>query len=198
MPSESFRRLASCLARGETNDAAELVVERFASRLAGLAARGMSRGLQQRVDPEDVVQSVFATFFRQHHAGKIELRDWESLRGYLAQVAVWRVRRYARRDAAGRRDAGRAAPLAEADAFDREPGPEDVRIAEELREHLLANLKARHPDKYHRIAARILEGAGHAAIAREFDTSITTVERVHARAREFLAKLLADEESGNA
>lgn len=196
MPSDSFRRLVHCLNRSETNDAAELVVERFATRLAGLAARSMSCGLQQRVAPEDVAQSVFATFFRQYDAGRVELRDWESLWGYLAQVAVWRIRRHAERNAAARRAADRTATLEGAAAFDREPAPEDVRVAEELREHLIERLKARHPEKYYRIAERILQGASHAGIAQEFDTSITTVERVHARARKHLAKLLADEESG--
>lgn len=196
MPSESFQRLVRCLQRSETNDAAELVVGRFAARLAALAARGMSRGLQQRVDPEDVVQSVFATFFRQYDAGKVELHDWESLWGYLAQAAVWRIRRHAERNAATRRAVERTTALgADVTAFDREPGPEDVRVAQELREQLIERLKARHPEKYYRIAERILEGVSHAKIAQEFETSITTVERVHARTRDYLARILADEES---
>ena len=72
--SPSFQRLLSRIRQNDGQAAAEIVVERFAGRLAALAARKMSQRLQQRVGPEDIVQSVFATFFRHHQDGHLELR----------------------------------------------------------------------------------------------------------------------------
>ena len=190
--SPSFQRLLSRIRQGDSQPAAELIVQRFAARLAALAARKMSQRLQQRIAPEDVVQSVFATFFRQVDGGQLELRDWESLWGLLARVAVWRIYRQVGRHTSERRAMQRETPLEEdVRVLDREPAAADVLVAEELHEQLMNGLS----EKYRPIAQHILDGATHEAIARELDTSLSTVERVHRRARERLAVLLVAEEA---
>lgn len=187
----SFDRLLSRIRHNNAQAAAELVVERFAGRLAALAASKMSPKLQQRVGPEDIVQSVFATFFRHHNDGHLELRDWESLWGLLARIAVWRICRHAEHHAAARRSQDREAPAELAmEELQREPSPADVLVAEELRQQLLDGLA----EKYRPIAQQILEGQTHEAIAEDLGTSLSTVERVHRRARECLADMLRTEE----
>ena len=44
-------------------DAATLIYVRYAERLLGVARRNTPADLRTRFDPEDVVQSVFRTFF---------------------------------------------------------------------------------------------------------------------------------------
>jgi RNA polymerase sigma factor (sigma-70 family) len=191
--SPSFQRLLSRFRQQDRERADEMIVQRFAARLAALAARKMSPRLQQRVGPEDVVQSVFATFFRQVDAGRLELRDWETLWGCLAQIAVWRICRHAERHAAGRRSLEREGPLPEGvRVLDREPSPEEVQIAGELHARLLGAL----PEKHRPILAGLLDGATQEEVASELGTSLSTVGRVLRRAREQLEALLRAEEAG--
>jgi RNA polymerase sigma-70 factor (ECF subfamily) len=188
--SPSFDRLLSGVRRGDADAVAELIVRRFADRLVVLAARRISERLRRRVEAEDVVQSVFRTFFRRLDDGLMELRDWESLWGLLARIAVCRISRHAEHNAAARRNQGREVDwTADVQAFDREPATEEVLIAEDLHGCLVEAM----PEKYRPILLRILDGATHEETARELSTSISTVERVHRRARDRLAALLAVE-----
>ncbi len=188
----SFRRLLTRLEQGDSQHAAEMIVERYAARLATLSARKMSQKLQQRVGPEDVVQSVFATFFRRIDDGRLEIRDWESLWGLLARIAVWRICRYAGHHGAAQRSSAKEIPLeGDVRALNREPTAEEVLVAQELHEQFLLGLA----EKYRPIAVQILEGQTHESIAQSLGTSISTVERVHRRARECLTGILAQEET---
>ena len=190
--SPSFQRLLSRIGRNDGQAVADMVVERFAGRLAGLAARKMSQRLQQRVGPEDIVQSVFATFFRQHNGGHLEVRDWESLWGLLARIAVWRICRHAEHNTAARRSQDREVPAELAfEELQREPSPADVLVAEEMHRQLMSRLA----EKYRPIAQQIFDGVTHEEIARAQSTSLSTVERVHRRARECLAEMLTKEEA---
>ena len=55
--------------RAGDDEAAREVFDRFARRLVGLARRRFDRRLAHRVDPEDVVQSAFKSFFVRHREG---------------------------------------------------------------------------------------------------------------------------------
>src|SRR5687768_11333472 len=57
--------------RGEEDAATELYL-RYAGRLRVLADTRASPELKQRVDPEDIVQSVFRTFFRRAAVGQYD------------------------------------------------------------------------------------------------------------------------------
>jgi RNA polymerase sigma-70 factor (ECF subfamily) len=188
--SPSFERVLSGVRRGDADGVAELIVRRFADRLVALAARRISERLRRRVEAEDVVQSVFRTFFRRLDDGLMELRDWESLWGLLARIAVCRICRHAEHNAAARRNQNREVDwTADAQPFDRDPATEEVLIAEDLHACLVDAM----PKQYRPILLRILDGGTHEEIARELGTSISTVERVHRRARDRLAALLAAE-----
>ena len=65
---DTFSRLMARLRAGE-DAAAREVFERFAGRLVALARRRCNRLLARKVDPEDVVQSAYKSFFVRHRAG---------------------------------------------------------------------------------------------------------------------------------
>ena len=188
--SSSFDRMLSGVRQGDADRIGEMIVRRFAARLVVLVAGKISERLRRRVEAEDVVQSVFRTFFRRLDDGLMELRDWESLWGLLARIAVCRICRHAESNAAARRSQDRETDLTpDVQAFDREPGAEQVLIAEELHRCLVAEML----EKYRPIVQQLLEGMTHEEIARELGTSISTVERVHRQVRERLTALLAAE-----
>ena len=54
-------------------DAARCLFERYARQLTGLAEQHLSRKLARRMDGEDIVQSVFRTFFRRTAEGEFRI-----------------------------------------------------------------------------------------------------------------------------
>src|SRR3954453_13382348 len=127
--SDSF---AGFLARLQNQDdaAAQELFARFAHQLIGLAHRHISAGLRHKVDPEDVVQSAYKSFFVRYGPANLNVVNWNSLWGLLTLITVRKCAERAAYHFAERRDAGRevspprgdeAAPLPE--PFGREPTP---------------------------------------------------------------------------
>ena len=78
------------IARLQTGDEAAWteVFNRFATRLIGLARVRLDRKTRQKVDPEDVLQSVYKSFFLRCEAGQFDLESWESLWALLTVMMV--------------------------------------------------------------------------------------------------------------
>lgn len=78
------------LARWKAGDdaAAEEIFGRYLHRLAGLARKRLSEKMQRRVDPEDVVQSVYRSFFRHAKEDRYELKRSGDLWRLLAAITI--------------------------------------------------------------------------------------------------------------
>src|SRR5262249_37984573 len=85
----SFDDLLAQLRRRDDAPGAE-VFHRFRSRLLGLARKHLDTRVRPKVDPDDVVQSVFQTVFRRLAEGQFELDGWDGLWGLLTCVTVRR------------------------------------------------------------------------------------------------------------
>src|SRR5690348_7387242 len=72
--------------------AAEEVFARYARRLVRLAEQHLSRRLAARLDGEDVVQSVFRTFFRRAAAGEFRIDSSLHLWRLLVRITVLKAR----------------------------------------------------------------------------------------------------------
>ena len=103
-PTEAAGLLAEVKA-GDQQAATDLF-QRFANRLVGLARSRLDLDLRRKVDPEDVVQSVFGSFFRRNGAGEIDVQSWESLWSLLAVITVHKCGHKIRYYRAGKRAAG--------------------------------------------------------------------------------------------
>ena len=75
------------LRAGESAAAAQ-VFDRFAQRLIGLARNRLSLQLRQKVDPEDIAQSVFKSFFRKQGQESFTIEDWNDLWGLLVTMTL--------------------------------------------------------------------------------------------------------------
>jgi RNA polymerase sigma-70 factor (ECF subfamily) len=144
--SDSF---ADFLARLQTrdDDAARELFGRFAARLIALARRRIDDGLRHRIDPEDVVQSAYKSFFCRYGDGNLEAVGWDSLWGLLVLITVRKCAERAAFHTAERRDAGReVAPPAgdgssqRAEPLGREPTPSEAAVLSETVEQLFASL----------------------------------------------------------
>jgi len=90
--------------RAGQDDAATRLYLRYAERLRALAARQTASDLRARVDPDDIVQSVFRTFFRRVARGEYDVPEGEELWKLLLVIALNKVRATGAYHHAARRD----------------------------------------------------------------------------------------------
>lgn len=69
-------------------EAAQEIFSRYVSRLAGLARCRLSEKMQRRVDPDDIVQSVYRSFFGHAKGDRYELKRSGDLWRLLAGITV--------------------------------------------------------------------------------------------------------------
>src|SRR6516164_7022781 len=90
--------------RAGDENAARQLFDAYAERLVALARRRISPRLASRVDPEDVVQSVFRTFFGRLKEGRFKLEHQDDLCKLLVRITVHKtLRQVAFHQAAKRR-----------------------------------------------------------------------------------------------
>jgi RNA polymerase sigma-70 factor, ECF subfamily len=90
--------------RAGEDDAALQLYYRYADRVLRLAAKNTSADLATRFDPEDIVQSVFRTFFRRAASGQYEAPEGDELWKLLLVMALNKVRSLGSYHRAGKRD----------------------------------------------------------------------------------------------
>jgi RNA polymerase sigma-70 factor (ECF subfamily) len=181
MPAEdSFAELMTRLRAGD-EDAATQVFSRFTHRLIALARAHLDSRLRQKVDPEDVLQSVYKSFFLRHAQGELALGGWEGLWALLVLITARKCGRYARRFHAARRDVNAEAAAVDGSdesgviaAFSAEPSPTEAVMLSELVELLLRDLGERDGA----ILTLALQGYSAAEISNQLGRPPRTVYRV--------------------
>jgi RNA polymerase sigma factor (sigma-70 family) len=144
MPSETFVSPATVAAAADQTAA----FEHFSRRLIGLARIHLDARLQNKVDPEDVVQSAYKSLFLRYGAGALAAEGWEGLWGLLTLITIRKCADRARYYEADRRNFHREAePSGSArsialwqQAAGREPTPDEAIVLAETVEELLARL----------------------------------------------------------
>src|SRR6516225_8769516 len=133
--------------RGGDDAAARELFGRFAHQLIALALRHIEVGLRHKVDPEDVVQSVYKSFFVRYGDGNLDVVNWNSLWGLLTLITVRKCAERVAYHRAECRDAAReVSPPAGEDVapwlepLGREPTPLEAAVLSETVEQLFAGL----------------------------------------------------------
>jgi RNA polymerase sigma-70 factor (ECF subfamily) len=183
----SFADLMARLRAGD-DGAATAVFQRFANRLIGLTRLHLDRRVRAKVDPEDVLQSVYKSFFLRHARGQFDLDGWDGLWALLTVLTVRKCGRVNRHFHAARRDV--AAEVAEApeegetpwQVLSRNPTPDHVAMLAELVERLLGGLGNRDRE----VVALALQGYTPAEIVTQTAASSSVVYRTLARVRDWL------------
>src|SRR4051812_42811714 len=183
---ETFDRVMARLRSGEAAAARE-VFDRFASRLVALARGRFNRLLARKVDPEDVVQSAYKSFFVRHRAGKLEVGDWDGLWNLLTLITLRKCVDRVEYFQADRRDAAREATAGAGDdrpnpwlaALDREPKPEEAVILAETVEHLFRDVN----DHERPVLELSLQGYTVPEICSRLDRAERSVRRLRERIR---------------
>jgi RNA polymerase sigma-70 factor, ECF subfamily len=178
--------------RSGDQDAATQLYLRYGKRLTGLVKKRCSTDLACYAGVEDIVQSVFVTFFRRISEGCYDVPDGEVLWNVLAIIARNRVRTAATYYYAAKRNARRtiggqmAWQCIEAQASSHGHEPERLEL---LVQEILERLPLRS-----RLLVRLrLDGFSNAESAEIARCSTRTVERVIQATRLSLSKLLETE-----
>ena len=127
--------------------AAQELFARFAHQLIALAHRHIGAGLRHKVDPEDVVQSVFRSFFGRVKAGKFRIEEQDDLGKLLVRITVNKTLRKVEYHRAAKRDPSQEVSQGDhasddlLQVLDRDPTPEAVVAFVDQLDHFLNQLR---------------------------------------------------------
>ncbi len=169
---ELFKRAQA----GDQQAAAQLF-ERYAKALTRLAEQHLSRRMAGRLDGEDVVQSVFRTFFRRSAQGEFRIDSSDELWKLLVTITVRKAQARGRHHTTNKRDVRLEQPgSAEAwllEAISHDPGPDEAAVLVDQMKALVVGL----PTVYGRVLDLRLQGHNQSQIAAQLGISRRTVHR---------------------
>jgi RNA polymerase sigma factor (sigma-70 family) len=87
------------------HEAAQELFRLHAERLIALARSRLSSRLSARVDPEDVVQSAYRSFFVRAREGRFEIEQGGDLWALLVAITIHKVHQQVKRNSAQKRNA---------------------------------------------------------------------------------------------
>ena len=183
-PSEE-QALIDLLRQGDEG-AARAIVDRYSGQMLLLARRRISQRLASRVDGEDIVQSVFRTFFVRLKEGQFSFADQDDLCKLLMRITLHKTLRRIAFHKAAKRDPGQETEQGEHHRerllalLDEEPTPEaEVAFLDQL-EHFMLQL----PEEHRKILELRLQGHRTEEIARQLGCYDRKIRRVieHIRA----------------
>ncbi len=189
-PSSTFQQMMSDLGAGD-QQAAEAVFQHFLGKLLGLARSRLDARLQQKVDPEDVLQSVFRSFFRRQENNEFDLDGWDELWALLVTFTVRKCCKQARHFGSKKRDVSREASpqfmdddsnsdqFTEWELISREPTPQQAVLLTELLDQMMCPFD----EQGQAIISMKLQGYNENEISSEIDRTVRTVRRVLSRVR---------------
>ncbi|MCS6851863.1 MAG: sigma-70 family RNA polymerase sigma factor [Gemmataceae bacterium] len=183
-PSPEDRALLESFQAGDP-DAARRLFDGYVDRLLPLARRRLSQRLASRVDAEDIVQSVFRTFFKRLKAGRFRIDDQDDLCKLLVRITVHKTLRQIAFHKAAKRDPSLEAGQGTGSVdhlrhlLDQEPTPEaQVAFLDEL-ESFLSQLR---PQEREILELR-MQGYSNEEIAQKLGIYDRKIRRVIERVR---------------
>ncbi len=177
--------------RGGEDDAATALYLRYAGRLRALTASQASPDLQRRVDPDDIVQSVFRTFFRRAAKGDYDLPDGDELWKLFLVIGLNKVRALGAYHKAAKRDVRQTQDGGAFDAAMQTAVCGDDASLQVLKmtiDELLTPL----PAEYRQIVDLRVSGCEVAEIAERVKRSRRSVERILQEFRQQLHGIIDD------
>jgi RNA polymerase sigma factor (sigma-70 family) len=191
--SSSDHSLVRRLGEG-SETAADRLYRRYAARLRALAKRKLPSDVSPRVDPDDVVQSVFRRFFDAARQGTYTAPTGEDLWNLLLVIALNRLRTLKTRHRAAKRDSRRTVqPEQDLAGLDATNGACERQPAAILR-LVVEEAISRLPAGYQEVIELRVEGYDVAAIAHQTGRSKRTVERILQESRKALHDFLSEDE----
>jgi RNA polymerase sigma-70 factor (ECF subfamily) len=115
-PEANISELIERCRKGD-QDAASLLFRRYVDRLIVLVRGRMSQKLSRRLDPEDVLQSAYRSFFDGLTHGEFTIEQSDELWGLLTAITLHKLYRQVARHTAKKRSVKREEHAGENDGF---------------------------------------------------------------------------------
>lgn len=190
---DSDRELLNRFQQGD-RDAASLLYERYAERLRALTRRKSSSALACRLDPDDIVQSVFRNFFHAAREGGYDVPPGEDLWKLLLVIALNKIRARGTFHRAAKRDVRRTRRIEGLDPYmlakENPHGQAALTFLRLVAEEALEQM----PPLQRKIVELRVEGYQVHEIAKLTGRSLRTVERTLQNCRKHLSNFLHDHE----
>lgn len=174
---------------GDDQAASELY-SRYVERLIALARTRLSRKMGRRVGPDDIVQSVFRSFFTKARDGQFVFAETEDLWRLLSSITITKVLRQVQRNRRGKRSIDlEESVMLPGNGFQipvefvmAGPSPTHALVLLDELEHIMADLKP----LYREVLEMRLRGDTTEEIALQSSRSERTVRRVLEHIKELL------------
>lgn len=163
-------------------------VEEFADRLLRLARSRLPARLSQRVDPEDIVQSVFKSFFIRHQADRFQFCEASDVWRLLAAITWHKVQRTIRYNHQLERDVQKE--TAAAATQDVKPCDDPTASSLVVMMELMDQIMDRIPEKHREILRLRMEEYSIDEISEAVGVSSRTVDRALALVRKVASELI--------
>jgi len=181
MADEAAGELMARWRAGDQQAAAELF-RRYADRLIALARSRLSEKLSQRVDPEDVLQSAYRSFFAGVRNGRYSLDRGGDLWQLLVSITLHKLRDQVKHHQAAKRTIEAEQAFGSEDSLcgiqprllASDPGPAEAVALTDQVESLMSKLNP----SQRRILEMRLQGYNLEEIAAETQRGVSTVRRV--------------------
>ena len=185
--------------RSGDETAAQEIYNRYVARLIALSGSRISPALARRVEAEDVVQSVYRSFFARTSDDRLVVEEDGQLWGLLAAITINKIRSKARFHNARKRSIDAEASINSSVScyglapteLAREPTGEEVATLAEQYELISANMD----EKQRQIFQLYLDNASVDDIANEIRRSARTVRRELDQIRRLLVETLTAAET---
>lgn len=189
IPDDNDRELVHRFVAGD-RDAATEIYHRYARRLRALADAQCSTTLASRIEADDIVQSVFRSFFRRASEGDYDVPQGEELWRLLLVIALHKIRDSARLHSAAKRDARRTVSGGDSHLLSVEsPDEQPAVVLRMVVDEILGRLSE---SNRHVIELRI-QGLEIAEISDRLGRSKRSVERILQGFRETIARQLCED-----
>lgn len=185
MPETPEERILVDLWRAGDEAAARRLFDSYVDRLVALARRRISQRLASRLDPEDIVQSVFRTFFGRLKKGQFCIEDQDDLCKLLVRITVHKSLQQVAFHKAAKRDPNQETCQGDQsqerlqELLARDPSPEE---AVAFVDHLEQFLNRLRPQERQILEMR-LQGYSNDEIAQKLDIYDRKIRRVIERIR---------------
>lgn len=174
--------------RSGAPEATSELFHQYANRLIGLARKHIEERNRAKVDPDDIAQSVFRTFFRRTSAGEFDIANEDALWALLAQITIYKCGKWNRHFRAGKRDSQKEVSI-EALLESIQPEPQEAGELSDLVERVLSQLD----DRSRTICELRLQGYQIGEIAYKINCAQATVYRDLNQIRDSLSKMIPEQ-----
>ncbi len=176
--------------RAGDEGAAKELYDKFVDQLVGLARQRISQRFASRVDAEDIVQSVFRTFFHRAREGQFEVRDQDDICKLLVRITIHKTLRQIAHHRRAKRDARMEMGQGESNQeylqsmLNGDPSPEDAIVLLDELEHFLSQLT---PEDRQILEMR-MEGYTTSDISKKLNINDRRIRRLMERIRSLAKK----------